>query len=127
MPQPNGRENYLERDPGSLEGHRLFVIRTAIDSTLRALPNQSGFGDAVRDEQDRAALGYDTQSQYPPVENLMRHQAQQVPAIGEVATTEVQPPAPAPEGVAFQDNNVIPFRPAQQMEDFPAIDERPAA
>jgi hypothetical protein len=126
MPQPYGRENHIERDPGSLEGHRLFVIRTAINSTLSALPNQSGFGDAVRDEQDRAALGYDTQSQYPPVENLLQHQAQQVPALGEVATTEVQPPAPAPEGFASQDSNVIPFRPAQQ-EDFPAIEERPAA
>jgi hypothetical protein len=121
MSQPNGRENHIERDPGSLEGHRLYVIRTAIDSTLRSLPNQSGFGDAVRDEQDRAALGYNTQSQYPPVENLVQHQAQQVPALGEVATTDIQSPAPAPEG------NVVPLRPAQQIEDFPAIDERPAA
>lgn len=126
MTQPNGRENHLERDPGSLEGHRLFVVRTAIESTLRALPNQSGFGDAVRDEQDRAALGYGVQSQYPPVENLVQHPVHQVPGLGEVATTEIQNPAPAPEGTTT-DNNVIPFRPAQQIEDFPAIDERPAA
>lgn len=121
MPQQIGRENHIERDPGSLEGHRLYVVRTAIDSTLRALPNQAGFGDAVRDEQDRAALGYGVQSQYPPVENLVQHQVNQVPALGEVATTEVQPPAPAPEG------NVVPLRPAVQMDEFPSIDERPAA
>lgn len=121
MPQPIGRENHIERDPGTLEGHRLYVVRTAIESTLRALPNQSGFGDTVRDEQDRAALGYNTQSQYPPVENLVNYQAQQVPGLGEVATTDIQAPAPAPEG------NVVPFRPVQQVEDFPAIDERPAA
>jgi hypothetical protein len=113
MPGKVRREGF-ERNQDPLVGQRLYVIGSAIGSTQDALRNQPGLGDAVRD--DLAPV----QPDYPPVDNLLQFPGSQPAAIGEVATSAYPDTPAAPE-------NVIPFSPGQQPEEFPQIDERFAA